>query len=79
MLVLSTFSTTTPSIHGDLKIHPEDFIVCEITPVGRILSVNEPNYTESQGPRSSKISYTLIDVVKRNEDTILAAEKIAEN
>ncbi|MHA1110591.1 MAG: tRNA pseudouridine(13) synthase TruD [Promethearchaeota archaeon] len=74
---ISTFSTTTPSIHGDLKVRPEDFIVSEITPVGRILTVNEPNYAESQGPRSSKISYTLIDVVKRNEDTILAAEKIA--
>ncbi|TFG19507.1 MAG: tRNA pseudouridine(13) synthase TruD [Promethearchaeota archaeon] len=74
---ISTFSTTTPSIHGDLKVYPEDFIVCEITPVGRILSINEPNYVATQGPRSSKISYTLVDVVKKNEDTILAAEKIA--
>ena len=74
---IATFTTSTPYINGDLKIRPEDFVVSEITPTGRILSVNEPNYAETQGPRSSKISYTLVDVVKRNEDTILAAEKIA--
>ncbi len=75
---ISTFTTTTPIIEGDLKIRPEDFIVSEITPTGNILTINEPKYPEVKGTRSSKISYTLIEVVKRNEDTILAAEKLAK-
>lgn len=74
---ISTFSTTTSSVQGDLKVRPEDFIVCEITPTGRILSIHEQPYGESRGSRSAKLRYTQIDVVKRNEDTILAAEKIA--
>jgi tRNA pseudouridine13 synthase len=74
---ISTFTTTTPGINGDLKVRPEDFIVCEIDPNGRILTITEPKYPETKGPRTSKISYTLFDIVKRNEDTILAAQKIA--
>ncbi len=75
---ITIFSTTTPGIHGDLKIHPEDFVVCEITPIGRVLSVNEQIEPGEKKGNPPKRPYTLIDVVKRNEDTILAAEKIAQ-
>jgi len=77
-VAISTYTTTTPGIRGDLKVYPEDFIVCEITPTGRILSVNEQIKSGEKKGNPPKRPYTLIDVVKRNEDTILAAEKIAQ-
>jgi tRNA pseudouridine13 synthase len=74
---ISMFPTTTSTIQGDLKVRPEDFIVCEITPSGRICTIHEQIYPETKNDSSPKSQYTMIDVVKRNEDTILVAEKIA--
>ena len=74
---ISTFSTSNPSILGELKVYPEDFIVREITPTGRVLSITDQKLNPMQNIQPPKTSYTQIDVIKKNEDTILAAEKIA--
>ncbi|MBN2157385.1 MAG: tRNA pseudouridine(13) synthase TruD [Candidatus Lokiarchaeota archaeon] len=74
---ISIFTTTTPGICGELKVQPEDFLVCEITPNGRVLSIVEKLDFHKKPNKPSRHVYTQLDVVKRNEDTILVAEKIA--
>lgn len=72
---------SSPVIRGTIKAFPSDFIVSEITPNEETLNIN---LQENKGVtpaenlfNSKKIKYTVFDLNKKREDTILAAQKIS--
>jgi tRNA pseudouridine13 synthase len=75
---ISVYNTSTVPLGGFIKSIYSDFIVGEITPDGIALTVdpNDPQYPEDS-EFGGKKKYTHFTLIKQNEDTIAAAQLIA--
>ncbi|MHA1776820.1 MAG: tRNA pseudouridine(13) synthase TruD [Promethearchaeota archaeon] len=80
------FTTNTPPIKGRIKEDIADFIVQEILPSGEILSTRPTNQSKKNKNRTSTVEnyskkeqrFTTFTLVKKNADTIYAAEIIRD-
>lgn len=75
---ISVYNTTTPPLGGFIKSSYSDFIVGEITPEGLILTTDPEDCQYTQETEfGGKKKYTHFTLIKQNEDTIGAAQLIA--
>jgi tRNA(Glu) U13 pseudouridine synthase TruD len=75
---ISIYNTTTPPLGGFIKSNYSDFIVGEITPEGIILTIDLDDHQFSEDTEyGGKRKYTHFTLIKQNEDTIGAAQLIA--
>lgn len=79
---MKIYSSTAPVIRGTIKANPSDFIVSEITPDEETLKIdlqeNKGVTLDENSFNTKKIKYTVFDLNKKREDTILAAQKISK-
>ncbi len=71
---LLAYGSKTQGIGGKIKKIPEDFIVEEICPDGRVLSVNDENKIDEQ----EKKDYVHFTLLKYNWDTMRALKEISK-
>ncbi|MBD3354022.1 MAG: tRNA pseudouridine(13) synthase TruD [Candidatus Lokiarchaeota archaeon] len=75
---INIYTTDTLGLGGIIKDTPSDFIVREITPNGEILTTGiVDKKIDLSLNETTKTKYTHFNVVKRHEDTIVAAQLIA--
>ncbi|MBN2517703.1 MAG: tRNA pseudouridine(13) synthase TruD [Candidatus Altiarchaeota archaeon] len=72
LIGLGVYLSKTKGIGGRIKEAPEDFLVEEITPEGRILEIGK-----EQKPQSSGGDYTTFTLEKTNWETLRAIKMIA--
>lgn len=78
---IRVYATSTLGVTGQIKTYASDFIVCEITPLGEILSIDSQDsddiYNEENLPK--RVKFTGFTLVKQMEDTILVGQRIAKS